>query len=62
MTADKGALKGAYAHFINIISWYSIRSNRIQQNCLDTNNSDGSSANCATANKYDLVKKLEKIT
>ena len=56
LTADKGAMKGSHTHFVKIISWYSTKSKRIKTFCLDTDDSDGSSSDCANAIRHALIK------
>ena len=55
LTADKGAMKGSHTHFVKIISWYSTKSKRIKTFCLDTDDSDGSSSDCANAIRYSFL-------
>ena len=56
MIADKGAKKGAHTHFVKIISWYSKTDACVKSFNLDSDDSDGSSEDCAKAVRHALVK------
>jgi hypothetical protein len=55
LICDKGALKTANAHFVKILAWYSKKERRVKMFCLDTEDTDGHSNECADAIKHSLL-------
>ena len=56
LIADKGAKKGSHTNFVKIISWYIKNDARVKSFNLDSDDSDGSSEDCAKAVRHALVK------
>lgn len=54
--AVKGAKKGVYTHFVKIMARYSMQDKKVRTFCINSDNSDSTSKNCATAIKHVLEK------
>ena len=55
LICDKGALKTANAHFVKILAWYSKKERHVKMFCLDTEDTDVHSNECADAIKHSLL-------
>ena len=56
LLCDKGAKKGANAHFVKILCWWSKKHKTVKTFNLDTDDSDGKSADGAAAVKHALQR------